>query len=96
MFGSILHVPHAVFTRFDYWDEDSNGGIDSDELSRALVKTLNLSSDLHQVRSMQDTVKSIWCIFDSDGNGTIERDEFLAPDGLADTIIATVAHRGPR
>eukprot|EP00050_Salpingoeca_kvevrii_P017586 m.66419 g.66419 ORF g.66419 m.66419 type:complete len:77 (+) comp7623_c0_seq1:46-276(+) len=46
-----------------------------------------------QVNSMRDTVRNVWCIFDDDGNGTIERSEFLAPHGLADTIIATLDYQ---
>ena len=42
---------------------------------------------------MRGTIEAVWCIFDEDGSGCIERDEFLRPgDGLADTIIATVEH----
>eukprot|EP00050_Salpingoeca_kvevrii_P017588 m.66429 g.66429 ORF g.66429 m.66429 type:complete len:319 (+) comp7623_c0_seq3:120-1076(+) len=78
---------------FDYWDEDSSASIDQEELTRALIKTFNLSSSLSQVNSMRDTVRNVWCIFDDDGNGTIERSEFLAPHGLADTIIATLDYQ---
>ena len=40
---------------------------------------------------MRNTLTSIWGIFDTDGSGEIERSEFLQADGLADTIVATVA-----
>ena len=40
---------------------------------------------------MRSTLTSIWGIFDTDGSGQIERQEFLQADGLADTIAATVA-----
>ena len=44
-----------------------------------------------KVQMMRGTVDAIWPIFDDDGSGSIERDEFLRPgEGLADTIIATV------
>ena len=41
---------------------------------------------------MRSTIDAIWPIFDTDGNGSIDRDEFLQPgDGLADTIIAEMS-----
>jgi len=51
----------------------------------------------HQTRvtQMRQSVDAIWCIFDDDGNGSIDRDEFLKPnEGLADTIIATIGSGG--
>ena len=42
---------------------------------------------------MRSTVDAIWPVFDSDGSGSIERDEFLLHnDGLADMILATLQH----
>ena len=44
---------------------------------------------------MRQSVDAIWYIFDDDGNGSIDRDEFLKPnEGLADTIIATIGSGG--
>ena len=60
---------------------------------RALLKTLQVTHDPVAVTQMRGTIDAVWCIFDDDGSGSIERDEFLRPgDGLADTIIATVEH----
>ena len=74
---------------FTYWDEDNSGELDQEEVVRALLKTLNMTSDQAQVRNMRSTVSAIWPIFDDDGSGTISREEFLKTDGLADTVIAT-------
>jgi len=39
-------------------------------------------------------VQAIWAIFDDDGSGSIERNEFLKPgEGLADTILATLGQQ---
>lgn len=74
---------------FDYWDEDRSGHLDKDEVSRALVKTFRL---YHVDRSaVLSTLEVIWPIFDIDGSGQIDRQEFLAPDNLAETIIAQLA-----
>lgn len=39
---------------------------------------------------MRDTIDCVWSIFDHDGSGSIDIEEFTAEGGLADTIIASV------
>jgi len=78
---------------YEFWDEDRSGSLDKEEVVRALLKTLRMTHEPLQVQMMRGTIEAVWCIFDEDGSGCIERDEFLRPgDGLADTIIATVEH----
>ena len=77
---------------FDFWDEDRSGELDQEEVVRALLKTLGLTSNQSQVASMRSTVQAIWPIFDTDGSGQIDRSEFIQPDGLADTVLATAGH----
>ena len=58
---------------------------------RALLKTFRMTSDPAQVSQMRGTIDAIWPVFDDDGSGTIEQNEFLKPsEGLADTIVATL------
>ena len=74
---------------FAYWDEDSSGALDRGELVRALVKTFMLGKGVQQIRNMTETLTTLWALFDDDGSGTIEIDEFLRPNtGLADTVLA--------
>lgn len=76
---------------YDFFDEDHSGSLEQEEVVRALVKTLQLSTDPAKVTEMRGTVQAIWAIFDEDGSGSIERAEFLKPgEGLADTILATL------
>jgi hypothetical protein len=75
---------------FDYWDEDDSGELDLEEAVRALAKTFGLSDNLAKLRTIRDTVSAVWTIFDTDGGGGIDKFEFVQPDGLADTIIASV------
>jgi len=80
---------------FDFWDSpaaggDASGALEREEVVRALLKTLRITSDAAAVLQMRQTVDAIWGIFDTDGSGSIERGEFLQPDGLADTIVATM------
>ncbi len=60
---------------FGYWDEDDSGTLDKEEVVRALLKTLQLTSDPARVAQMRSTVDAIWCLFDEDGNGTVDREE---------------------
>lgn len=78
-------------TWFEFFDEDHSGSLDKEEVMRALVQTLRLGQDFERLEAVRNTVDAVWPIFDTDGSGTIEKDEFLTPnDGLADMIIATV------
>jgi Ca2+-binding EF-hand superfamily protein len=74
---------------FQYWDEDSSGSLSKDELVRAVVKTLRLEA-VHDVSALRSVIEAVWFLFDSDGNGVIDLGEFLATDGLADTLLATL------
>ena len=74
---------------FRYWDVidgDGNGKLDKGEICRALIKTLHLSGAARS--GIGDTLDNIWCLFDHDGSGSVELSEFIARDGLADTLIA--------
>lgn len=62
---------------YRYWDEDNDGTLDREEVVRALLKTLKLTSDQARVRQMRETIAEIWPIFDTDGSGSIDREEFL-------------------
>eukprot|EP00565_Helicotheca_tamesis_P001059 CAMPEP_0185740962 /NCGR_PEP_ID=MMETSP1171-20130828/38704_1 /TAXON_ID=374046 /ORGANISM="Helicotheca tamensis, Strain CCMP826" /LENGTH=263 /DNA_ID=CAMNT_0028412899 /DNA_START=463 /DNA_END=1254 /DNA_ORIENTATION=- len=75
---------------FLHWDDDGNGTLTRDEIIRALVKTFKISSDHERVDTMRNTVDSVFGIFDPDGSGTINIDEFSATDGLGDTIVASL------
>jgi hypothetical protein len=78
---------------FRHWDEDGDGTLDKDEVTRALVKTFQLRDDLRQVREIRGVVDAVWSLFDADGDGRVDRNEFLARDGLAETIVASVGTR---
>lgn len=77
---------------FQYWDADNSGSLDKSEIIRAVIKTLRYaSSSPRTVQDVRGTIDAIWGLFDSDNSGVIEISEFLAPDNLADTLIATIA-----
>ena len=87
----VMKVGDLHKTMREQVDEDDSGELDKEEVVRALLKTLALTGDPTRVQMMRSTVEAIWPVFDDDGSGTIDRQEFLkANDGLADTIIATM------
>jgi hypothetical protein len=74
---------------FDYFDRDRSGGIDRRELVAAIIETFGVQ-DPSKRADIASAVEACWGMMDFDANGTVSREEFLRPDGLADTIIANV------
>ena len=86
--GECPHITTHKQGWFEYWDEDNSGELDKDEVARALIKTFERGTHGGRVRDIQHGVDSVWCLFDNTGSNTVTKREFLARDGLADTIIA--------
>ena len=63
--------------------------VEKEEVVRALVKTFGLGADMPSLRNIRQIVDAVWCVFDPDGSGAVDRREFLMRDGLADTIVAS-------
>jgi len=75
---------------FDYFDEDGAGVLSQEAVTRGIIKTHGLSSDLREVAQMKELVNAVWAIFDEAGEGFVTREAFLRPgEGLADAIIAS-------
>jgi len=74
---------------FTYWDEDESGELDREEVVRALIKTLGVGQDFERQTSIREAVNGVWGIFDTDGSGEIDLDEFLQNDGLGQCLVAT-------
>eukprot|EP00039_Didymoeca_costata_P002433 m.60198 g.60198 ORF g.60198 m.60198 type:complete len:298 (+) comp11303_c0_seq1:255-1148(+) len=74
---------------FEFWDEDDSGELDQDEVVRALAKTFHYALEPAKVRGLQEMLSSLWVLFDTDGGGGIDKEEFCKADGLGDTIIAS-------
>ncbi|EER01250.1 hypothetical protein Pmar_PMAR020156 [Perkinsus marinus ATCC 50983] len=75
---------------FEYWDEDRNGVLDKEEVTRALIKTFAWQrASLEQNSTARMIIDALWSDFDVDGDGTIDSREFCRSDtGLADTFLA--------
>jgi len=72
------------------WDEDESGELEFEEVVRALAKSFNIP--LTGITALRENLGAVWCIFDTDGSGAVDKNEFMQPrDGLADTVIATMA-----
>ena len=89
---NILQQPRQWF---QYWDEDSSNSLEKDEIVRALIKTFRVTQGTVEVSTIRETLDCVFPIFDDDGSGAIDIDEFTKTDGLCDTIIASMAAYGP-
>lgn len=78
---------------FLYWDTDYSNSLSKVEIIHAVLRTFELSDS--EASEVAECLDRIWCLFDSDGSGSIELSEFEAPDNLADTIIATMNQYRP-
>jgi Ca2+-binding EF-hand superfamily protein len=77
---------------FEYWDEDHSGALAKEEVIRALIKTFHIH-EVPELRALSDVVSAVWCIFDDDGSGEIDEEEFLRRDGLCETLVASLGFR---
>jgi Ca2+-binding EF-hand superfamily protein len=75
---------------FRYWDEDGNGTLDMQEVQRALMKTFKLGKEMHRVHTMRETLDAVWPVFDLDGSGEIDFDEFTSRSGLGESLAISV------
>jgi len=95
----VVEVPslnrHNLSVWFDYWDEDKSGTLDKWEVTRALAKTFTYhnSESLASIRRFKETVDALWCVFDYDGNGTMDITEFCQADGLGESVCASLIHQ---
>lgn len=74
---------------FDYYDKDRSGSLNKSEVTQGLIFTLGAKSPSEQ-HNLQGTVNSIWNIFDTDGNGTLDKREFCAPGGFGESLQAAM------
>ena len=77
---------------FRFWDEDGSGTLEKREIYRALVKTFDLSRDYDAIRTLKETLNTIWNIFDCNKDGALSFDEFVATDGFGETLSASLTH----
>ena len=90
--GALGMVPDILRNRrewFFYFDDDRSGALERAEVERAFVITFSLG-DPQKAATMREAVGAVWPIFDTDGSNSIEMDEFLEADGLADSICASL------
>lgn len=78
---------------FQYWDMDGSESLSTSEVARAIVHTTRQFMAPGQAPSPQETqeaLQAVWCIFDTDGSGFVDKREFKQSDGLGDTLAASV------
>jgi len=78
---------------FDYWDTLHTGALTKAQVTRALVKSLGLNmDDISELNQIKEAVDSVWSVWDSTNTGSISKEDFALPDGMADAIIALLVY----
>ena len=67
---------------FNYLDIDRSGKLDKEELVNALQNILQHSD----IESLRKIVEDIFPVFDPNGDGLIDREEFIASEGLGESL----------
>lgn len=75
---------------FRYWDTDSGGTLDMEEILRAFIKTFKMQDTVQQALVLREILEVIWSSVDPDGSGAVDADEFCQEGGLADMVIANL------
>eukprot|EP00397_Hematodinium_sp_SG-2012_P037800 GEMP01041020.1.p1 GENE.GEMP01041020.1~~GEMP01041020.1.p1 ORF type:complete len:245 (+),score=36.31 GEMP01041020.1:64-798(+) len=75
---------------FRYWDDDSSGQLDMEEILRAFIKTFRLENTVQQAIGLRGILECLWFEIDPDGSGGVDLHEFNKRDGLADMILANL------
>ena len=83
--------PYSLLCLRRYWDEDESGELEFEEVVRAFAKTFQ--TDVEGISQLRESLSAVWTVFDTDNSGAVDRREFLARDGLADTVLATMNYR---
>ena len=78
---SIRHDPRGWFR---YYDRDGSGKLDRREVIGAFVATFGAC----EPGVLSSIVEQLWPLFDRDGNGYITEQEFVAQEGLCETMLA--------
>jgi len=74
---------------FAYWDEDHSNSLDKDELCRAIIKTARMTAGACEIRAVHSFLDSTWFLFDPNGDGTLSINEFVAREGMHETLCAS-------
>jgi len=72
---------------FEFYDTDGSKTLSKAEVIAALIETFSVKNP-EKKKSIKSTVIDIWFLFDLDANQVVNKDEFLFPGGLAETLQA--------
>ena len=71
---------------FEFVDKSREQELSADEVIHGLILSLKPSTSQEMV-TIRDIVEHSFLVFDSDGNGSIDKWEFLINDGMSEALI---------
>merc|ERR1712151_708011 len=74
-------------TWFDEHDANGSGTLTKDQLIQSLYETLDITDSTEQDKIKQSIVGT-WCLFESNDNDVITKEDFLKSGGIAECLIA--------
>jgi len=80
---------------FDHFDRDKNGALEKEEVVAAIAHTFTSYGRTVDVSSIRESVYALWSEFDPDGNGHIDKQEFMIENGLGESIQAMLEEPAP-
>lgn len=76
---------------FRFYDADGSNTLTGDEIFRGVVKTFRLETKPELMRRAWDIVMQTMAMYDADGSGAIDLDEWSGPDGLAKALVGVLS-----
>eukprot|EP00978_Attheya_sp_CCMP212_P000794 scaffold1654_cov45-Attheya_sp.AAC.2 len=84
-----LEEPQAWF---DHYDKDHSHSLDQEEVVTGLWHTLQSNGASGETKeSVRAMVQAVWGVFDTDGNGVIDKREFcISPGGMSESLLLSL------
>ena len=70
---------------FDHYDRDGTGHLEFDDIVSGLLSAPG--QPYGGVDAVRESVRAVWPVFDRDGDGSMDRDEFSGAGGMAESLL---------
>mmetsp|Transcript_11521 Transcript_11521/g.17693 ORF Transcript_11521/g.17693 Transcript_11521/m.17693 type:complete len:498 (+) Transcript_11521:64-1557(+) len=79
---------------FEHYDTDNSGTLSMSEVVVGLIETFSVT-EVEEKKTVKETVMDTWFLFDFDSNQVIDKEEFLTPNGFAQTLKVELKAKVP-